>query len=290
MDDANKLVVGVAKHEQIARIIRNDITAGKLRHGQKLPSDREQAERFDVSSPVVAKAMTILTDEGVVTSKPRAGRVVNAPDQLESREVETSMPHLVIIGGYAGSGKSELGRTLARLTSWAMVDKDTTTRPVVEKALEVMGTSPNDRESDIYLNEVRPREYEAMMATITENLTSGSNVIATAPFIRELRDEAWLQRLRSLCDSTGTRLVVVWVKCDAESMHTYLRGRGAARDTAKLEGWQTYLDKIDLDYRPAVEHFVIDNSLGGAPLVDQAKDLVAKIQSRSETSGHNAQK
>jgi DNA-binding transcriptional regulator YhcF (GntR family) len=277
MEDARKLVTGVAKHEQIARIVRNDIAAGKLRHGQQLPSDREQAEKYDVSSPVVAKAMTILTKEGLVISKPRAGRIVNAPDQLESREVETSMPHLVVIGGYAGSGKSELGRTLARLTSWAMVDKDTTTRPVVEKVLEVMGSSPNDRESDIYLNEVRPREYEAMMATIVENLTSGSNVIASAPFIRELKDDAWIQRLQSLCESTGTRLIVVWVKCDAESMHTYLRGRGAARDTAKLANWQNYLAKIDLDYRPAVEHYVIDNSLGGAPLIDQAKELVARI-------------
>lgn len=280
MADERKLVSGASKHEQIARIIRNDIEAGKLRHAQTLPTDREQAEQFGVSSPVVAKAMSILTKEGLVITKPRAGRVVNAPDQLENREVETSMPHLVLIGGYAGSGKSELGRTLSRLTSWAMVDKDTTTRPVVEKALEVMGTSPNDRESDIYLNEVRPREYEAVMATITENLHSGSNVIATAPFIRELSDEAWIQRLKSLCENTGTRLIVVWVYCDAESMHTYLRGRGAARDTAKLEDWQGYLDKIDLDYRPVIEHFVIDNSLDGAPLVDQAKDLIASIPSQ----------
>ncbi|WP_335991696.1 GntR family transcriptional regulator [Glycomyces sp. MUSA5-2] len=277
MADEQALTTGVAKHEQIARIIRNDIEAGKLRHGQKLPSDREQAERFGVSSPVVAKAMSILTAEGLVQSKPRAGRIVNAPNQNEAREVETTVPHLIVIGGYAGSGKSELGRTLARLTSWAMIDKDTTTRPVVEKALEVLGTSPNDRESPIYLNEVRPREYEAMMATITENLNSGSNVIATAPFIRELHDEAWLQRLQSLCDSTGTRLIVVWVRCDAESMHTYLRGRGAARDTSKLDSWDTYLKGVDLQYRPLVDHFIIDNSLGGAPLIDQAKDLVAKI-------------
>ncbi|WP_081883504.1 GntR family transcriptional regulator, partial [Glycomyces tenuis] len=266
------------KHEQIARIIRNDIESGKLRHGQKLPSDREQAVQFGVSSPVVAKAMSKLTDEGLVISKPRAGRVVHAPDQAETREVETSMPHLILIGGYAGSGKSELGRTLARLTSWAMVDKDTTTRPVVETALEVMGTSPNDRESDIYLNQVRPREYEAVMATITENLTSGSNVIATAPFIRELKDEAWIQRLQSLCDATGARLMVIWVYCDAESMHTYLRGRGAARDATKLANWSQYLANIDLDYRPAIDHFVVDNSLSGSPLLDQAKELVAKLR------------
>ncbi|MDN3243776.1 GntR family transcriptional regulator, partial [Glycomyces tritici] len=268
---------GAAKHEQIARIIRNDIEAGKLRHGQKLPSDREQAEQFGVSSPVVAKAMSILTDEGLVATRPRAGRIVNAPEQLETREVRTSMPHLVVIGGYAGSGKSELGRTISRLTGWAMVDKDTTTRPVVEKALEVMGTSPNDRESDIYLNEVRPREYEAMMATITENLNAGGNVIATAPFIRELKDEAWIRNLRALCTDTGTRLTIIWVRCDAESMNTYLRHRGAARDSTKLGNWQTYIAGVDPTFEPLAEHLIVDNSIGQPPLIEQAKALVAKI-------------
>ena len=32
-----------------------------------------------------------------------------------------------------------------------MLDKDTLTRPMVEAALEAMGLSPNDRESDQYL-------------------------------------------------------------------------------------------------------------------------------------------
>jgi hypothetical protein len=104
-----------------------------------------------------------------------------------------------------------------------------------------------------------------------------SNVIATAPFVRELRDEAGLQRLHSLCDLTGAQLTVIWVYCDAESMHTYLRGRGAARDSAKLADWQGYLDKVELGYRPAVDHVVIDNSLNGAPLLDQAKKVVADL-------------
>lgn len=277
MSDKPELITGTSLHEQIARIVRTDIEAGKLRHEQKLPSDREQAERFGVSTPVVAKAMKILTNEGRIITKPRAGRTVNAPDQLESSEVKTPVPHLVLIGGYAGSGKSELGRTLSRLTGWAMVDKDTTTRPVVEKALEVMGSSPNDRESDLYLSEVRPREYEAMVATITENITSGGNVIATAPFIKELQDDAWIQRLQSLCDSADARLTVVWVYCDPESMHTYLRARGAARDATKLDKWQDYLSKLDLDYRPSVDHTVIDNSVNSVPLLEQAKALVAKI-------------
>lgn len=69
-----------------------------------------------------------------------------------------------------------------------MIDKDTITRPVVEAALEMIGHSPNDRESEQYMTLIRPREYEALMATMVENVECGNSVIATAPFIREYTD------------------------------------------------------------------------------------------------------
>jgi dephospho-CoA kinase len=75
---------------------------------------------------------------------------------------------VIFIGGYAGSGKTEFGRILARHTGWPILDKDTTTRPVVELALEVLGRPGYDRESADYLSRIRPREYEALIATATE--------------------------------------------------------------------------------------------------------------------------
>src|SRR5262249_62290760 len=129
--------------------------------------------------------MKLLTSEGLIVSKPRAGRVVHAPDQVHRNEVPPSTPHVLLIGGYAGSGKTELGRVLIRETGWPMLDKDTLTRPVAEVALEVLGQSPNDRESEVYLSKIRPREYEALMAAAHENVECGNSAIVTAPFLRE---------------------------------------------------------------------------------------------------------
>jgi hypothetical protein len=77
----------------------------------------------------------------------------------------------------------------------------------------------------------------------------------------------------------GAKLSFVWVYCDAETMHTYVRHRGAARDATKLASWESYLAGIDLELRPPVPHVVIDNSASSKPLQDQARNLVSTVLS-----------
>ncbi|WP_236704067.1 GntR family transcriptional regulator [Lentzea aerocolonigenes] len=261
----------------MARNIRNQIAAGLLRDGQALPSTRALGKEWGVSVFTINKAMELLIEEGLVISKERSGRVVNAPDQVYRTEMRTVAPHVLLIGGYAGSGKTELGRILARATGWPMLDKDTLTRPVVEAALEILGLSPNDRESETYLSKVRPREYEALINAMTENVQCGSSAIVTAPFIKEFKDTAWLNRIAASCADMNATMTVVWVYCDPATMHSYIRHRGAARDASKIENWADYLDVIDVDFRPPMPHKVIDNSASGVPLQTQARDLIAQL-------------
>ncbi|MFG1644902.1 GntR family transcriptional regulator [Amycolatopsis sp. NPDC049252] len=266
-------------HQQVARNIRNDIEAGRLRDGQTLPSTRELATEWNVSPFTINEAMDVLIKEGLVISKPRAGRVVNAPHVTAETRPKPSAPHVLLVGGYAGSGKTELGRVVARETGWPMLDKDTLTRPVVEAALELLDLSPNDRESEMYLSKVRPREYEALISAMTENVQCGNSAIVTAPFIKEFSDPAWVERIQATCQGMGAKLSFVWVYCDAETMHTYVRHRGAARDATKLANWESYLSGIDLELRPPVPHVVIDNSASSKPLQDQARNLVSTVLS-----------
>ncbi|MFD4195946.1 GntR family transcriptional regulator [Amycolatopsis thermoflava] len=265
-------------HLQVARNIRNDIESGRLRDGQRLPSTRELAEEWGVSTPVINDAMAILSKEGLVESKPRAGRVVRAPEQERVRP-RPAAPHVVFVGGYAGSGKTELGRILARETGWALLDKDTLTRPVVEAALEALGRSPHDRESEFYLSSIRPREYESLVNAMTENLQCGNSSIVTAPFIREFADEAWVNRINATCKDFGATPTFVWLFCDENTMHTYVRHRGAARDAAKLADWPKYMAGVNLDLRPPVPHVVVDNSASSRPLQEQARKLIEQIES-----------
>ncbi|MCF4122192.1 ATP-binding protein [Antribacter sp. KLBMP9083] len=186
-------------------------------------------------------------------------------------------PHAFLVGGYAGSGKSEFGRVLSRLTGAPIIDKDTITRPVVETALEVMGLPPHDRDSEVYLERVRPREYEALIDATLENAEVGVGPIVTAPFVREFGDKAWIERVTTQLRTRGVGVTLVWVDCDVETMHTYLRRRGAARDSIKLGDWDGYLSKINVDFRPKAEHLVINNSASSEPLQAQAMRLLANV-------------
>jgi len=269
-----QLVRSDSLHQQVARTIRNEIEAGILRDGDVLPSTRELAAHWGVSVFTVAEAMKLLVQENLIITKARSKRIVHAPTAAPRPRMRSQAPRVLLIGGYAGSGKTHLGRILARETGWPLLDKDTLTRPVVEAALEALGSSPHDRESDTYLQVVRPREYEALMAAVDENVTCGASVIVTAPFLREFADRAWLDRLHADQAASDVSTTLIWVHCDAETMQTYIRHRGAARDAGKLTGWTHYVNGVDLEFRPAAPHIVIDNRPSAAPLQKQARDVI----------------
>ncbi|MGW0103615.1 hypothetical protein ACWDWR_37400, partial [Nocardia sp. NPDC003354] len=78
-------------------------------------------------------------------------------------------------------------------------------------------------------------------------------------------------------EAAQATVTVVWEYCDAETMLTYVRRRGAARDADNLADWATYLSGISLEFRPADSHIVIDNCASSRPLQEQAKELVREI-------------
>ena len=66
---------------------------------------------------------------------------MNYPGEERRARQETEAPTILVVGGYAGSGKTELGRIIARLIGWRLFDKDSATGPVVEMALVELGSA-----------------------------------------------------------------------------------------------------------------------------------------------------
>ncbi|MEU1954809.1 AAA family ATPase [Nocardia sp. NPDC050799] len=271
-------------HLRIAQAIRNDIESGRLRDGQRLPSTRALADEWKASQLTITKAMEQLAADGYIASHDRSGRIVTTPTSVSlsiAPPVRPVRPRVVCVGGYAGSGKSEFARTLARETSWAILDKDTIARPIIEPALEDLGSTIDDRESDIYLNRIRPREYEALAAVIQDNLEVGNSAIAAAPYLREFADQSWLENMIARAETEGADVTFVWVRCSLETMLMYLRRRGAARDAWKLTHWEEYSARLDLNFRPEVAHVVIDNDPDSPPLRKQAQLLIESFRRES---------
>ncbi|WP_231618906.1 AAA family ATPase [Nonomuraea sp. SBT364] len=187
-------------------------------------------------------------------------------------------PILTLVGGYAGSGKTEFSRFLSDITGWAFLDKDSLTRAMVERLLVSLGGDPHDRHTELYLREVRPLEYRCLMETAFDNLKVGTSAILSAPFIAELADPDWVSRLTNRCAAKGIDVAVVWVRCDVESMREYIEFRGAPRDAWKLQNWKEYAAGLDTDAAPPTAHATVDNRLGAAiSLADQTRQTLKRI-------------
>lgn len=58
---------------QVAADLREQIEAGKLQPGQRLPAGRELAEQYGVALMTVQNAIRVLRDQGLVTSQQGRG-------------------------------------------------------------------------------------------------------------------------------------------------------------------------------------------------------------------------
>jgi GntR family transcriptional regulator, transcriptional repressor for pyruvate dehydrogenase complex len=83
----------IRKHEEIAKSLTRDILVGQYRTGERLPSERDLAVRFEANRGAVREAMKKLEQLGVATVQPGGARV--APLHEASLDV---IGHLLEIG------------------------------------------------------------------------------------------------------------------------------------------------------------------------------------------------
>jgi len=190
---------------------------------------------------------------------------------------------ILLIGGYAGAGKTELAKMVSRLLAWPLLDKDTLTRPLLERLSEALCGDRNDRQSARYVAELRPLEYQCLMDTAFEIVSVRSSIIAVAPFLLEFPDKKWIDQISERCSDLEAELMVVWVISDLPSMKSRLMSRGADRDRWKLAHWQEYGATVDTTLRPCYPYIEVDNH-GSAQesLPYQAESIVNRLIESNE--------
>lgn len=65
-----------SKHHEISRTLITEILAGKFHRSNKLPSEIQLAERFEVSRPTIGRALLTLHEEGLVERRPGSGTYI----------------------------------------------------------------------------------------------------------------------------------------------------------------------------------------------------------------------
>lgn len=184
--------------------------------------------------------------------------------------------NLIIIGGLPGTGKSRLGKSLAESLAVPIIDKDTTTRPLVELALEQFSDAEgrHDRHSERYQNTVRREEYRCLLNVAEENLALGISMIVTAPFAWEIMAGDWVQSLNKTVRFLpyDIRILITWLTSPADVTLERLLQRNVPRDHWKLRNWGRYLEIADHNVVPAwADHHLVND--GSRPIQHLVQEM-----------------
>ncbi len=170
--------------------------------------------------------------------------------------------HLLIITGCAGSGKTILGKELAKRLGYAFIDKDTVTGDLTDYALMQSGSYKGDRESGIYKTEIIPLEYKTILRLSKEILECGSNVVLVVPFVSAIRDFAQWEKMKAeggLPDDI--KIHFVWIEHDPKREKANIIDRNSVRDNYKLAHWDEYTSSLDdIVPDPAYRAFIFNSS------------------------------
>lgn len=169
----------------------------------------------------------------------------------------TLRPHLTIICGNAGTGKSTLGKQLAAENGSLYLDIDTVSERLVQAGLSQSGRDKNDRDSPEYKAFYRDAIHETLFAIADENLAQSSCIIV-APFTQERRSPEFP---KAVAERLRCRVEVVFVWCEEAERHARLIQRGNPRDALKLSTWEAYsAEGQDPDPRPPFPHRYVDTT------------------------------
>jgi len=168
---------------------------------------------------------------------------------------------LVIVAGVAGSGKSYIGKEIAKkIDNCVYLDKDTQTRDLVDSYLVCLGKDETDRESQAYLEKIRPLEYSCLIKQAMENIELGKTCILSAPFIKEINDEEYFENLNLDLEFEDASLKFVWVYTDENTARKRIIDRNAKRDENKINHWGEYINNVSHKTpKIMIDFFEIDN-------------------------------
>lgn len=176
------------------------------------------------------------------------------------------MARLIFICGHSGAGKTTISKALVtRLNeftreSFFLLDKDTAYSKYSARVMGLLTGDPDDRDSEVFLRELREPEYTGMLDITRENLEIGVNVVLCAPFSREVRSRRVFDAA-ALGMAAGTRISVIWVSVPEEIARARIAKRAERRDRYKLAHWDEYRARR---FEPAAADYpgllILDNS------------------------------
>lgn len=154
---------------------------------------------------------------------------------------------VIFLIGSAGSGKSTIGKYIARTYGCAYLDKDIVCNTFSGALLEANGYSAHDRDGcDYYRDVVMPLEYRALLDIANDHVQLGQSVILDAPFLGYFADREYVKELAKHYgwDSSDVRTLVLRVTVDFDVLRKRMQERNLERDQWKFDHWDEFVEGI----------------------------------------------
>lgn len=151
-------------YEQITEQIEQLILSGKLRSGDRLPTERELAEQFQASRTAVREAMKTLAQKGLVDMRPGRGTIVI---DGTSQAMRHSLGLMMRVGQAGGSENLVEVREILEpeIAALAAVRATAEHIAVLQEAVDIMEASLDDADTFIDAD----NDFHRALAKATQN-------------------------------------------------------------------------------------------------------------------------
>lgn len=172
-------------------------------------------------------------------------------------------PLAIAVSGAAGSGKSTLGRELARALRAPAIDLDTVTNPLLDRLAPGLLDAGGHWLASGHADRIRAGRYAALRATAAEVVATTGLVVLIAPFTAELRGaREWDELVAELAPAT---VRMVHLHGDERLLQGRRTARGEQRDQFR---------PATAPDAPVIEVIEVDACL---PTVDQMALVLAAL-------------
>src|SRR5919108_76030 len=140
------------KYREIAASLQGKVESGELRPGEKLPSDAELADNYEVARSTVREAIRLLTSQGVLVKQPGKGAFV--PERIDP--FSTAITLATGFAGHEGAGYASEVESRQRRPAVTTPKVEIQAAPDdIAAALEIdKGTTVVLRHQDRFIDEV----------------------------------------------------------------------------------------------------------------------------------------
>lgn len=205
-------------YEKIVEQIQSQIISGKLRPGDRLPAERDLAEKFRVSRTAVREAVKTLREKGLVEG--HIGRGTFVTDGTASA-MRGSLGLMMKIGGTTGASDLAEVREIFEPEIAALAAKNATKEQIalMREAVAAMDEKLNDAEAFVEAD----LNFHLALARATQNTLIPSLIDPIVDLLREERKGTFRRGGALHGQQHHKRILDAIVRRDAEAARVAMR-------------------------------------------------------------------